>query len=116
MEIIVTGGRHYHDRAFLFNTLDTLYAECRGISFIIHGGAIGADTLAGEWARARGVLELVYPADWARYGVASGPIRNREMLYEHSEALVVAFPGGRGTKNCVETARKLKMKVRDLRC
>jgi hypothetical protein len=33
------------------------------------------------------------------------------MCDEHSDAIVVAFPGGSGTKNMVDTARILGMEV-----
>lgn len=124
MEIIVTGGRHYADFKYLFQTLNELaftpfinddYSAVFEITLLIHGGATGADTLAGLWAYNNGIRAQVYQANWEKYGAAAGPRRNYRMLSEHRDALVVVFPGGRGTENCVETARKLKMRIKDLR-
>jgi hypothetical protein len=72
---------------------------------IVHGAAVGADQMAGSWARSRGVAEAAFPADWGRDGRAAGPIRNQRMLDEGRPDLVVAFPGGRGTADMVRRAR-----------
>jgi hypothetical protein len=71
---------------------------------IIHGGASGADRLAGEWAASRGIPVEVHPADWQKYGRAAGPIRNQQMI-DRKPDMVVAFPGGRGTADMVRRVR-----------
>ena len=109
MRLLVTGGRNFADRDFLFATLDRLHAE-HGFTLLIHGDARGADQLAGEWAQERGVAILARPADWLRYGGGDAPRRNRQMLDEKPD-LVVAFPGGSGTRNMVEIARKAGVNV-----
>lgn len=106
MHIIVTGGRGFIDKDLLFRTLDKFKP-----TLISHGGALGADSLAAFYAQERGANELVYEADWETHGKAAGPIRNRLMLAESPDATVVAFPGGKGTANCVKQARELGMKV-----
>lgn len=53
MRVVVCGGRDYEDRDTLTATLSWVH-ENRGISLVIAGCARGADTLAEEWARARG--------------------------------------------------------------
>jgi hypothetical protein len=108
--VLVCGGRDYADRQTLSDTLSRLRAE-RGISVLIAGGARGADTLAEEWAKASGVECVVYHADWHKHGRAAGPIRNKRMLDEWRPTLVVAFPGGRGTRNCVKQARASGIEV-----
>jgi hypothetical protein len=40
------------------------------------------------------------------FGAAAGPVRNRQMLDIYPEATVIAFPGGRGTKDMVDEARR----------
>lgn len=109
MRLLVTGGRDFADRDFLFATLDRLHAEY-GFTLLIHGDARGADQLAGEWAQERGVAILARPADWLRYGGGDAPRRNRQMLDEKPD-LVVAFPGGSGTRNMVDIASKAGVKV-----
>lgn len=95
LRLIVAGGRGYADRGTLFAVLDAVHAK-RGIAEIIHGDAPGADTLAGEWASARGVKCTPCPADWKARGKSAGPRRNRYMLSLNPDG-VVLFPGGLGT-------------------
>ena len=109
MRVLITGGRKYDDRESLFATLDRLHAE-HHFTVLIHGDARGADRLGGEWAEERGVEVLAYPADWRRYGRGAGPKRNQQMLEENPD-LVVAFPGGSGTRNMVEIAEKAGVTV-----
>ena len=79
-------------------------------SLIVHGGARGADKMAGSLARKMPGLQepLVYPADWGRYGGAAGAIRNRAMLDEEKPSLVIAFWDGvsPGTRGMMEETRK----------
>jgi hypothetical protein len=107
---LVCGGRGYADRARVWSVLDKLAARVE-LSAVRHGGARGADSLAGEWARARGVPEQVYPADWSR-GKTAGFERNAAMLADNDPNLpyrhvvcAVAFPGGRGTADMVRRLR-----------
>ncbi len=112
MRVLVYGGRGFDDREFLRKALDELAREC-GIDVVIHGDAIGADRMAGEWARRSGIRELAFPADWEKYLRAAGPIRNRQMLVEALPDLVVAFPGGRGTANMIRQARAAGVPVHE---
>lgn len=101
--LLVCGGRHYLNRFMVFAALDAA-AKRMSITAIRHGDCRdqdgwqqGADMLAGEWARARGVLEQARPADWYGCGKTAGPRHNAEMLSEGGVVFCVAFPGGRGT-------------------
>lgn len=109
MRILVCGGRDFNDAAIVFAALDehAASAEC-----ICHGGAPGADSLAGEWAQNRGIECRVFHADWERHGRAAGPIRNQQMLTEFAPTLVVAFPGGRGTNDMIFKAARADVPVR----
>ena len=95
----------------LFDFLDALHSETP-ISEIIHGGARGADTQAGLWARWRTVAVRVFEANWEQEGKAAGVLRNQLMLEEGRPDLLVAFSGGRGTADCVLRARKMGIPVR----
>jgi hypothetical protein len=48
MILLVAGGRAYQDRDLLEHTLDHLHAARGPFTRVIHGGAPGADRLAGE--------------------------------------------------------------------
>lgn len=109
MRVLVCGGRDYTDSVRLQFTLGEIRAE-RGLTYLIHGGARGADTLAGQWAHGFLIPVRVFPADWERHGKRAGPIRNQQMLDEGKPDLVVAFPGGSGTA-VVRRARKAGVEV-----
>jgi phosphoribosylformylglycinamidine (FGAM) synthase-like amidotransferase family enzyme len=104
MKVLVTGGRGFSNRTLLFASLDSLHAD-HAFTMIIHGGASGADRLAGEWAASRCIPVEVHPAGWQRYGRAAGPIRNQRMI-DRKPDMVVAFPGGRGTADMVRRVRQ----------
>lgn len=110
--VIVTGSRDWNGYKTLSCHLDTVHA-LTPITLLVEGGARGADDLAALWANKNGIQVKTYPADWQAHGKAAGPIRNREMLLAHRDALVIAFPIGRspGTRNCMSQAEKLGMKV-----
>jgi hypothetical protein len=112
MRVLVCGGRYYNDRDELFNRLDALLVG--GDVVICHGGASGADTLAGEWASERSVKCVVYRAGWDKHGKRAGPMRNQLMLDDFKPALVVAFPGGRGTADMIAKAQDAGVPVVDV--
>lgn len=114
MRVLVCGGRDYKNKTHLFNVLDAVHQE-QPITLIIEGECPrgGADQLAALWASSRKVELLPMPADWGRYGPAAGPIRNTQMLIEGRPELVVFFPGGNGTKDMVEKARKHRIPTKE---
>ena len=100
---IVCGGRDYSDYELLFRKLGTEHAR-EPFGLIVHGGAQGADSLAGRCAREFGIPTKVYRPDWNRHGRAAGYRRNKTMLdaTADSAADIIAFPGGRGTGHMVK--------------
>lgn len=108
MRVLVCGGRHYDGPVDL--ALTELHESRGPISMIIHGGASGADHLAGEWAKKNAVHYAVVPALWKKLGQKAGPIRNQVMLTLMPD-ICLAFPGGRGTKDMVSRCKKAGVKV-----
>ena len=100
-KILVCGGRDFSDQHLLKATLDELNPTT-----VIHGAARGADTLAGEYASRNRIPCEVYPANWNRYGKRAGFLRNQQMLDEGHPDLVVAFPGGPGTRMMVKISKE----------
>lgn len=114
MIVAVTGGRDFDDREFIHFILDGLHHSNR-ITTLRNGGASGVDLIAYGWARSRQVPVQTFNPDWEQFGKRAGPDRNRRMLA--AEPLcggVVAFPGGRGTADCVRQARRLGFPVFDV--
>lgn len=98
-EIIVTGGRNYSDKQKIDSVLSFINP-----TKIIQGGASGADWLAKNWALKNDTLCVTVYADWDTYGKAAGPMRNLKMINDFPNAIIVAFPGGKGTANCIANA------------
>lgn len=113
MILLVTGGRNYENREELYQVLDKLHAE-RGFTYLVHGNARGADSLAHEWAVSRGVQPVAMEALWDAEGLAAGHNRNRRMLEFRKPDLCVAFPGGRGTANMMRQARDMDIELIDV--
>ena len=110
-------------RARTWSVLNNLAEKRMEVLAVRHGGAKGADSLAGEWANRHGYVVQVFPADWNKHGKAAGPIRNQEMIDAFDPArpgtskvvCVVAFPGRTGTADLVERAKKAGIKVWEVR-
>jgi predicted Rossmann-fold nucleotide-binding protein len=99
MRVIVCGGRDFNDFEYLSKKLEELHKE-KEFKVVIHGNAMGADRMAGRWAKDKGIKVISCPADWLKHGKAAGHIRNGKMLTLKPDA-VIAFPGGRGTENMI---------------
>lgn len=100
MRILVTGGRDFGNIRALYKVLDDINP-----TEICQGGAKGADMLALNYATGKNIPCKTYPADWVKHGKAAGMIRNREMLEDFKPDMVVAFPGGVGTRGMVNIAK-----------
>ncbi len=103
MRLLVCGGRDYADSAAMFLVLDRLHAW-KPVTEVIHGGAKGADQLAGAWAHSHRLPVTIFQASWATFGNSVGPVRNARMLHEGKPDRVLAFAGGKGTGDMVRQA------------
>lgn len=116
--LLVCGGRDYADRTHVYTILDRLHA-LRPITTIIQGECHkgGADLLAEEWAKAKGIENEGYRVDTNLDGPwpAAGNRRNLRMLLASKPHAVVAFPGGNGTRNMVRLAQEHGVPVVQLR-
>jgi YspA, cpYpsA-related SLOG family len=110
MKVLVCGGRDYTDGARVHELLSKLHDEQR-ITCIVTGAARGADELAQAWAVANRVSVARYPANWKEHGKSAGPRRNKIMLETEKPQMVVAFPGGKGTKDMVVRADAARVSV-----
>lgn len=118
MRLLVCGGRDFVDVPKLWRALDELQARTPepGIRLVIDGASDdvtgpykGADYWAHQWALARGIPTVRQHAKWAEQGKAAGPIRNGEMIERHRPDQLVAFPGGRGTRNMIDQAERAEL-------
>lgn len=113
MKVIIAGTRNFP------GTLDhlkkvikeaRLHASLR-MESIVSGGATGVDKLGEEWAREKCKVCKVFVADWNKYGASAGPIRNNAMVEYAGGAIFIWSGASRGTKHCIDSAVRSKLKV-----
>lgn len=115
MRILITGSRDWTDGAAIGRALRDA-GRAAGVHpqavTVVHGGARGADTIAGQVAREYGCTVEVHPADWAGKGAAAGPLRNAQMVALGAD-LCLAFPLGEspGTRGCMAMAARAGIPV-----
>jgi len=111
MKVLVCGSRTFTNYERMKETLNAY-----NITEIIHGGARGADTLAGRYGNEVSIPMQVFLAEWNTHGRSAGPIRNRRMLTEGDLEMVIAFWDGksRGTQNMIDQAKKAGVPVHEV--
>lgn len=108
--LVFTGGRDYLDIEQFNSILFVLDLDGPGRPTKIHVG--DCPTGLDRMVRDAFVDAHVHNADWGKYGKGAGPKRNGEMLKAAGpHSLVIAFPGGFGTFNCIRQAMKLGLNV-----
>ncbi len=110
--LLICGSRDWQDWDRFRNILDHFFHE-RHTKFatqkerwkIVHGACIsGADKMAQKYAELNKLQVESYPANWLKYGVAAGPIRNRVMIEESRPHAAIAFKQqatSKGTDDCI---------------
>lgn len=99
---LICGSRTWTDHASIAARVKSLPEDC----IVVHGGADGADSIAGRYAAGRGMHSAVVRPLWDFYGRESGHIRNSIML-DLVPDLVIAFSlGTGGTQGTIDEARR----------
>jgi len=115
IKIAVTGGRVFQDKWLVEFVLTNIAKGHNNYSFfLIHGDATGLDTIAKEVAIKLGWGTKPYPVtkeDWKAKGLRAGPERNLRMLTESKPHILLSFPGGKGTVDCIKKAGSLGLPV-----
>lgn len=110
MRVLICGDRNWKDFEMILKTLAALQPEV-----VIEGECRGADIMGRMAAKQLQIPVMSFPADWATYGLAAGPIRNQKMLDEGRPDLVLAFHDdiahSRGTSDMVRRAKRAGIKV-----
>lgn len=108
--VIIAGGRNFDDYDFLVDSINSL--DMHHPVEVVSGKARGADTLGERYAKENLYPVKEFPADWNTHGRSAGPIRNKEMA-DYADGLIAFWDGqSRGTKNMIDTAKKLGLEVK----
>lgn len=112
MHIIIAGCRDFYDYSVVEKEVMDLIGKVIGKIEIISGGATGADALGERFAKEHNLSLKVVPADWKTYSRSAGPRRNEQMA--RMAGTLIAFWDGksRGTKNMIDTAKRLGLRVK----
>lgn len=111
---LICGGRAFVDETMFEDAMADLMRRFGRPARIVHGAAKGADSMADDLGNRLAVDVIRCPADWTKHGRSAGPIRNGLML-GHAPDKVIAFPGGRGTKNMMDQARAAGIDVVEIK-
>lgn len=106
--LLVTGSRTWRDEAVVRRTLQGIYDRIDGPEgILIHGTAMGLDSLASTiWMELGGAVEP-HPADWDRWGKRAGYVRNAEMVATGADVcLAFIRNNSRGATMCAKLADK----------
>lgn len=111
IRLLICGDREWDDYDLILAILEMIGKK--RIEVVIHGACRGADLMADRAAKRIGIKRERYPAEWAKYGRAAGPIRNSEMLKDGKPTHVLAFHDdikrSRGMADMVKKARRKKI-------
>jgi len=103
MKLAIIGSRTFSD----FWTLEKWVFKFNPIK-IISGGAIGADSLAEEYAKKENIIFEIFKPEWDKYGKSAGFIRNQQII--DACDIVLAFWDGKskGTQDSINKAKLAK--------
>lgn len=109
MKILITGSRTWTDKVTVAQAIREAWLVAGrpyGVT-VIHGGARGADYIAGVYAKRLGFTVEVHEADWENFGRSAGHIRNQEMVSKGAD-ICLAFikDESRGATMCAKLAEK----------
>lgn len=107
--IIVCGGCLFNDLDYLARKLDELHKQSP-IGMVIEGDAMGADYMAGLWAKFHGIPLAVVTPHWKKFKEDAWWKRNESMLLLQPTR-VIAFPGTGGTKHMMLKSRQAGVSV-----
>lgn len=116
LRVLVTGSRDWVDgeciKAALLEILVENEARPEQIT-VVHGGARGADKIAGSIAASLGMNVEVFPANWSTYGKRAGYLRNAEMVAGGAKVCTAFIKNeSRGATMCARLAEDAGIEVR----
>lgn len=111
MKTIIAGGRDYWLKPEHYKFLIFLLPK---ITEVVNGGASGVDECGKFFGYDIAEIPVTtFKADWIKHSKAAGPIRNENMARYAERAIL--FPGGKGTKNMFQMAKKYNLIIIDRR-
>jgi len=109
MIIVCSGGRDHKNRDLINKVLNGL----NPVGVIVGDCPTGVDLFVREWCVENKVTHTVFKAYWNQLGLSAGPARNKKMVMfgKSLGAVLIAFKGNKGTKDCSMQAKAIGMIV-----
>jgi len=108
MKIAVVGSRSFTRYNLMKEELD----KEKIITFIVSGGAKGADQLSERYALEKNLPTIILLPDWDQYGKRAGFIRNEQIVNECDKLIAFWDGKSKGTSHSIELAHKLGKEVK----
>lgn len=87
------------------------YIRPESCAAIVHGAAIGVDTIADSWAKANNLETVIYKPNYKVYGKRAPLVRDEEMA-EFCDVIICFWDGkSRGSKYTCDYGRKIGRRV-----
>jgi hypothetical protein len=103
MKLAIVGSRTFNDYQLLESTILQNF-DIASITYVVSGGANGADKLGELFAKKHNIETIIYKPDWKKYGKSAGFLRNYDII--NAADHVIAFWDGvsNGTKHDIDIA------------
>ena len=120
MRVLVTGSRNWTEEWVIEQALYAVspWRSLIGHNYevtVIHGGAVGADTLADKWAREYGYVVEVWKPEYGKYPGYLAPLKRNDAMLDSGITVVLAFmlgtPEKGGTLYTVNGAKQRRIPV-----
>ena len=107
--IAIVGSRNYNNRSEIYKYLDS---KLDRIGHLVSGGCpTGADNIAQQYAKDRGLSITIHYPNWERDKKGAGFIRNRRIVEDCDILIAWQANNSKGTQNSIDLAKKLGKKV-----
>jgi len=104
MKVGIVGSREFKNYELFSDVMKQYLSD---ISWVVSGGAPGADSLAEKWAKENKKMLTIYPADWFNLGKRAGYVRNTDIV-KNSDMIIAFWDGkSKGTKHTIGLTQKM---------
>lgn len=107
--ILICGDRNWNSFYLVLRALSDEHQR-EPVEVVIQGEASGADSIGKAAANQLGIPVLSFPAEWRKYGLRAGPIRNRQQLKEGKPTKGLVFHDylekSKGSKDMVKVMQE----------
>ena len=128
MKVIVAGSRFFTDYEYVKRYLDVFRmkyeieeivsgaCDMGNLTFVRENGSkvFGVDGLGERYANEHGIPVKHFPANWKKFGLSAGPVRNGEMAVYGNYAIVISDGLSRGSRSMIQKAKYYKIPCNEI--